>query len=208
MTDSYGWKDLSKLGKFGVISQGFGALGGVVGSFYASSAEKYKTKSLALSLEHKRDMALFNQRMKESKAQHIMRAFNKQIQIATLKQGAARSSARASFASRGIQMGVGSTKDAFVSSEILAKIDKLTMNSNKVRAAQNKRLEAVGLGIKGSMYGVGASNMFATASSISPFMNMSSSLLTGGASFISSLPPGMLRKTTETTTETTKKTEK
>tara|TARA_R100000278_G_scaffold102895_1_gene79337 strand:+ start:718 stop:1302 length:585 start_codon:yes stop_codon:yes gene_type:complete len=193
MTDSYGWKDLSNLGKFGVISQGFGAIGGAVGSFYAASAEKYKTKSLALSLEHKRDMALFNQRMKESQAQHIQRAYNKQIQIATLKQGSAKSSARASFAARGIQMGVGSTKDAFVSSEILAKIDKMTMNSNKVRATQNKRLEAVGVGIRGDMYGVGASNMFATASSISPFMNMSSSLLTGGANFISSLPPGMLR---------------
>ena len=193
MTDSYGWKDLSGLGKFGVISQGFGAIGGAVGSFYAASAEKYKTKSLALSLEHKRDMALFNQRMKESQAQHIQRAYNKQIQIATLKQGSAKSSARASFAARGIQMGVGSTKDAFVSSEILAKIDKMTMNSNKVRATQNKRLEAVGVGIRGDMYGVGASNMFATASSISPFMNMSSSLLTGGANFVSSLPPGMLR---------------
>jgi len=193
MTDSYGWKDLSNLGKFGVISQGFGAIGGAVGSFYAASAEKYKTKSLALSLEHKRDMALFNQRMKESQAQHIQRAYNKQIQIATLKQGSAKSSARASFAARGIQMGVGSTKDAFVSSEILAKIDKMTMNSNKVRATQNKRLEAVGVGIRGDMYGVGASNMFATASSISPFMNMSSSLLTGGANFVSSLPPGMLR---------------
>ena len=68
--------------------------------------------------------ALKAQRMAESQAQHIQRAFNKQIQIATLKQGAAKSTARASFASRGIQMGVGSTKDAFVSSEILAKIDK------------------------------------------------------------------------------------
>lgn len=194
MSDSYGWSNLSKLGKFGVISQGFGALGQGVGAFYAASAEKYKTKSLALQLEHKKDMMLFNERMAESQAQHIQRAFNKQIQIATLKQGAAKSTARASFASRGIQMGVGSTKDAFVSSEILAKIDKLTMNSNKVRATQNKRLEAVGMGIKGDMYGVGASNMFATASSISPFMNMSSTLLTGGASFISSLPPGMLRK--------------
>ena len=194
MSDSYGWSDLSGLGKFGVISQGFGAIGGAVGAFYKASAEKYKTKSLALQLQHKKDMMLFNERMAESQAQHIQRAFNKQIQIATLKQGAAKSTARASFASRGIQMGVGSTKDAFVSSEILAKIDKLTMNSNKVRATQNKRLEAVGMGIKGDMYGVGASNMFATASSISPFMNMSSTLLTGGASFISSLPPGMLRK--------------
>ena len=80
-----------------------------------------------------------------------------------------------------------------VSNDILAEIDKNTMNSNKVRAVENKKLEAVGLGIQGSMYGMSASNMFATASNISPFMNMSSSLLTGGANFISSLPPGMLR---------------
>ena len=89
-------------------------------------------------------------------------------------------------------MGVGSTKDAFVSSEILNKIDALTMNSNKVRAATSKRLEAVDVGIRGDMYGLSASNMFATASNIDPFMNMSSSLMTGVSSIISSLPPSML----------------
>ena len=192
-TETYGWSELSNLGKFGVISQGFGAIGGAVGSYYAAQSEKYKTKSLALNLQHRKDMALFNMRMKESQAQHIARTFNKQYQIMTLKQGAKKSTARASFAARGIQMGVGSTKDAFVSSELLAEIDKATMNSNKVRATENKRLEAIGVGIKGDMYGLSASNMFATASSIDPFLNMSSSLLTGGANFISSLPPGMLR---------------
>ena len=78
--------------------------------------------------------------------------------------------------------------------KIIAEIDKNTMNSNKVRAVENKRLEGVGLGIQGSMYGMSASNMFSTASQISPWMNMTSSLLTGGSSFVSSLPEGMLRK--------------
>ena len=68
------------------------------------------------------------------------------------------------------------------------------MNTNKVRARENKRLEGVGVGIQGSMYGMSASNMFSTASQISPWMNMTSSLLTGGSSFVSSLPEGMLRK--------------
>ncbi len=199
MSSSYGWKDLSGLGKFGVISQGFGAVSGIIGAFTAASAEKYKTKSLALSLEHKKDMALFNQRMKESQAQHINRVFNKRYQIMTLKQGAQKSKGVVSIASRGGVRGVGSNLDAMVSSEILAEIDKMTMNSNKVRARENKRLEGVGLGIQASMAGVSASNMFATASQISPWMNMtSSSLLTGGSSFISSLPPGMLRKQTTT----------
>ena len=189
-----GWSDLSPLGQAGIISQGFGAVSGAVGSFYAASAEKYKTKSLALSLQHKKDMSLFNMRQKESQAQHIMRSFNKQYQIMTLKQGRAKSKNIVSIASRGGVRGVGSNLNAMVSSEILAEIDKMTMNSNKVRARENKRLEAVGVGIQANQYGVSASNMFATASQISPWMNMTSSLLTGGSSFISSLPPGMLRK--------------
>ena len=188
-----GWSDLSPLGQAGIITQGFGAVSGAVGSFYAASAEKYKTKSLALSLQHKKDMSLFNMRQKESQAQHIMRSFNKQYQIMTLKQGRAKSKNIVSIASRGGVRGVGSNLESIISNDILAEIDKMTMNSNKVRAAENKRLEAVGLGIQGDMYGVSASNMFATASSISPFMNMSSSLLTGAGNVLGSLPEGMLR---------------
>ena len=188
-----GWSDLSPLGQAGIITQGFGAVSGAVGSFYAASAEKYKTKSLALSLQHKKDMALFNMRQKESQAQHLNRMFNKRYQIMTLKQGKAKSKNIVSIASRGGVRGVGSNLESIISNDILAEIDKMTMNSNKVRAAENKRLEAVGLGIQGDMYGVSASNMFATASSISPFMNMSSSLLTGTGNVLSSLPEGMLR---------------
>ena len=194
-----GWSDLSPLGQAGIITQGFGAVSGAVGSFYAASAEKYKTKSLALSLQHKKDMSLFNMRQKESQAQHIMRSFNKQYQIMTLKQGKAKSKNIVSIASRGGVRGVGSNLESIISNDILAEIDKMTMNSNKVRAAENKRLEAVGLGIQGSMYGMSPSNMFATASSISPFMNMSSSLLTGTGNVLGSLPSGMLTNTTATT---------
>ena len=188
-----GWSDLSPLGQAGIITQGFGAVSGAVGSFYAASAEKYKTKSLALSLQHKKDMALFNMRQKESQAQHLYRTFNKRYQIMTLKQGKAKSKNIVSIASRGGVRGVGSNLESMISNDILAEIDKITMNSNKVRAVQNKRLEGVGLAIQGDMYGVSASNMFATASSISPFMNMSSSLLTGTGNVLSSLPEGMLR---------------
>ena len=193
MAKSIGWSDLSPLGQAGIITQGFGAVSGAVGSFYAASAEKYKTKSLALSLQHKKDMALFNMRQKESQAQHLNRMFNKRYQIMTLKQGKAKSKNIVSIASRGGVRGVGSNLESIISNDILAEIDKITMNSNKVRAVQNKRLEGVGLAIQGDMYGVSASNMFATASSISPFMNMSSSLLTGTGNVLSSLPEGMLR---------------
>ena len=139
-------------------------------------------------------MTLFNKRMKESQAQHISRVYNQRLQILGLKQGQARGKARASFAARGIQMGVGSTKDAFVSDEIMKDIDRITMNSNKVRAVEGKRLEAVGLGIQADAHGLSASNMFATASSINPWMNMSSTLLTGANTLVTSLPSSFWTK--------------
>ena len=191
------WKNYQALGaldKFSVVSGVTGLFSGAYSAFAAARSEKLRTKSLALQLEHKRDMTLFNMRQKESQAQWLQQVFNKQYQIKTLEMGAKRSSAKTSFASRGIQMGVGSTKDVFVSSEILNTIDKLTMNSNKVRQRENKRLEGVGLGIKADMYGVSASNMFATASSIDPLMNMTSSLLTGSSNLISSLPSSLFKK--------------
>tara|TARA_Y100001938_G_scaffold63820_1_gene88794 strand:+ start:2383 stop:2964 length:582 start_codon:yes stop_codon:yes gene_type:complete len=191
---STGWSSLSGLGKFGIISQGFGVLGSVIGAYSAAQTEKYKTKSLALSLQHKKDMSLFNQRMKESQAQHISRAFNTKQMMLGLKQGAAKSAGVVSIASRGGVRGVGSNLNVMVGNDILAAIDRNTMNSNKVRAVENKRLEGVGLGIQGSMYGMSASNMFSTASQINPFMNMTSSLLTGTANIVSSLPESMLRR--------------
>ena len=203
MAAQMGFKDLSTLGR---VQLGLGVAGGITSAFgalSAASAKKYQTKSLALNYEHQKNMALFNMRMKESQAQHIARAYNKQMQILSLKQGVAKGKARASMAARGIKMGVGSTKDAFVSSEILAEIDRMTMNSNKVRAMSDKRLEAVGLQNQATMLGVSASNAFATASSISPFMNMSSSLLTSAGSVLGSLPAGMFMKKGAGATATT-----
>ena len=43
-----GWSDLSGLGKFGVISQGFGVVGSVIGAYSAAQTEKYKTKDIGI----------------------------------------------------------------------------------------------------------------------------------------------------------------
>ena len=188
------YKALGALDKLSVVSGVAGVFSGAYGAFAAARSERLKTKSLALSLQHKKDMKLFNIRQKEAQAQWLERVFQQQYQAKSIRQGNQRSKARTSFAARGIQMGVGSTKDVFVSSEILATIDKLTMNSNKVRAVENKRLEGVGLGIQANMLGVSESNMFATASSIDPFMNMSSSLLTGTSNLMGNLPSSLFKK--------------
>ena len=163
-------------------------LTGIIGAGAQANTERYRAKSAALNFEHQRDMMQLNKRMLESQAQHIGRAYNKQIQIRTMKAGKAMASTRASFAARGIQMGVGSTANVFASAELLKEIDRLTMNTNKVKAMNTKRAQAVNMGIKGDMAGMSASNLFSTASTISPFMNMSSTFLTGASSIVSGLP--------------------
>ena len=176
-----GWKGMSAGAKFGVWFQGFSMLSGAMSAGHGAAMERIRFESLALNLEHQKDMTLFNMETTESQAQHLSRTFNKRYQIMTMKQGNVKSKAKASFAARGIQMGVGSTKDVFVSSEIAGEIDKLTANSNKVRAVENQRLQGVGLGIKAHMLDVSSQNMFRTASAVSPAMNMTSTFLTGAS---------------------------
>ena len=186
------YKALSPLEKFGTSMGVAGLFGGAYSAFAGARSEKLRTRSLALQLKHQEDMLLFNQRQNESQAQWLNQVFNKQYQIKTLQMGNRKSTAKTSFASRGIQMGVGSTKDVFVSSEVLNAVEKLTMNSNKVRKITNQRLRGVGIGIQADMTGLSADFKNMTANSIDPFMNMTSSLLTGSSNFISNLPQSLL----------------
>ena len=169
-------------------------LTGLVGRGSKANTERYLARSKALNFEHQRDMAQLNKRMLENQAQHIGRAYNKQIAIRTMKAGQAISRSKASFAARGIQMGVGSTANVFASAELMKEIDRLTMNTNKVRAMNTKRGQAVNMGIKADMAGMSASNLFSTASTISPFLNMSSTFLTGASSIVSGLPSEFWKK--------------
>ena len=194
MSSGTGWSGLSKVGKSGVIGQIGGIATGLIGSYFASETAKYQTKSQALRFEHEKNMALFNADMKETQAQHLNRVYNHQKMVQTLKHGQAAGKRNVSIAARGGVRGVGSNLNVAVSDEIMKEIDKITMNTNKVKAVGDKRLQGVGLGIQADAYGLGASNAFATASSISPWMNMSSSLLTGTNNLISSLPTSFWKK--------------
>ena len=193
MSDT-GWSSLGFGDKFGLITGIGSTLTGMIANRAAANTERYKLRSQALNFEHQRDMAKLNKRMLESQAQHIGRAYNKQIAIRTLKAGQAISSTKASFAARGIQMGVGSTANVFASAELVKEIDRLTMNTNKVRAMNNQRLRAVNMGIRGDMLGVSANNLFSTASAVSPFMNMTSTLLTGATNIVGNLPNSFFEK--------------
>ena len=189
-----GWSALGLGDKLGLGLGITSTLTGMISARSAANTAKYKLKSQALNLEHQRDMAKLNRRMLESQAQHIARAYNQRLQIQTLRTGQQISKSKASFAARGIQMGVGSTANVFASAELMKEIDRLTLNTNKVRAMNAQRTRAVGIGIQGDMLGVSANNMFSTASSISPFMNMTSTLLTGATNIVGNLPENFFKR--------------
>ena len=161
------------------ISSITGTVQGMIGSYYAASTEKFKYKSMALGYEHKKDMAKINSRMLERQAQQVGRAYNRQIMIKTMQAGQRKGKATASAAARGGSLGYGSTANLFASDEIMKEIDKITMNTNKVQAMNEARMRKVNMDIRGTMLGVSQAGALANASTVSPFLNMSSTLLTG-----------------------------
>tara|TARA_R100001591_G_scaffold111358_1_gene122934 strand:- start:228 stop:803 length:576 start_codon:yes stop_codon:yes gene_type:complete len=174
------WKSWETVG--GIMSIG-GTVNSIIGNIAASDRQRYEAESVGLNLELQSNLADINADMLTLEAQQVARAYNRQIMTKTMAAGLKTGTARASFAARGIQMGVGSTANVFATSAIMREIDKLTMNSNKVRAVNQMRTRGVQADIKGDMLGVSANNMFASASTVSPFLNMASTLLTGAADF-------------------------
>ena len=96
-----------------------------------------------------------------------------------MQAGQRRGKATASAAARGGSLGYGSTANLFASDEIMKEIDKITMNTNKVQAMNESRMRKVNMDIRGTMLGVSQAGALANASTVSPFLNMSSTLLTG-----------------------------
>ena len=165
--------------KVGGISSVASTFQGLVANYYRAETEKFKYKSMALSYEHKKDMAKINSRMLERQTQQIGRAYNRQIMIKTMQAGQRKGKATASAAARGGSLGYGSTANLFASDEIMKEIDKITMNTNKVQAMNESRMRKVNMDIRGTMLGVSQAGALANASTVSPFLNMSSTLLTG-----------------------------
>jgi len=170
------WKSWDTVGGISSIA---GTVNSAIAARTQANTAKYNAESAALNYEHQQDMAKVNAGMLEMEAQQVFRAYNRQIQLKGLEAGFKEGKARTSFTSRGIQLGVGSTANVFASNAVMREIDKLTMNSNRIRAANQMRTKGVQSDIRSEMLGVSASNMFATASAVSPFLNMTTTLVSG-----------------------------
>ena len=174
------WQSWDTVG--GIMSIG-GTVTGIIGNIAAADKARYEAKSAGLTLEHQEDMAKINADMLEMEAEQVYRAYNRQIMTKTMAAGLKEGKARTSFAARGVQLGYGSVANVFASDAVMRELDKITMNSNRVRAANQMRTRGVQADIRSDMLGVSASNMFATASTVSPFLNMTSTLMSGVGDF-------------------------
>ena len=116
------------------------------------------------------------------------RSFNIQYAQKTNRMGARKSRRNVNMAARGGVRGVGSNLALAVSEDLFDEVDKITMNSKKIKALNDKRLEAVGLGISADRHALNANTSYKSASSISTFSAMSSSLLNSSSSLLSMLP--------------------
>jgi hypothetical protein len=164
----------SQLG--GIFAVG-GAIQGAIGSYFNAKSQQLQLESQASSLEFQADMSRLNAVQAEFTAQQIMRAGNlKQGQV-SLRAGKIKSSQRASMAARGIDLGVGSAVETIATTDLMKEIDMLTVNAETVRSAEAARLQRQNYLTQGALQDVSASNLSASASTISPGMAATTSLL-------------------------------
>lgn len=170
---------------FGSMLSVFGALTGALGSFYSAKSQQYQLKSAAMNADFQQSMANINARGAEKQAQMILEAGQREAARYSLQAGAAKSSYAASQAARGVQAGVGSAAEIAASQEYIKAADLMTIDVNAAREAAAARMQKVNYQTQGAMAGASAANMRATARSINPLMQASTTLLGGAASFAS-----------------------
>lgn len=155
----------------------FGAIQGMIGTYYSSKTQQYQLESAKLSYENQRDMSEINARMAESQAQAILLAGENQKAQVTLRAGKIKSMSKASMAARGITLGVGSAAENIATVDLMKEVDALTINYNTVRAAAAARTQKVNLENQALMYGVSASGAGMAADQINPWMSAANSLI-------------------------------
>ena len=115
-----------------------------------------------------------------------MRAGEAQTQVSTMRAGQQMATYRTALAARGGQAGEGSAGEVMATAMIMKDIDRMTINSNTVRAAEAERMKKVGYANQSSLLGVSADNLNLSAGTISPINAATTSLLGGGAQVASS----------------------
>jgi len=198
---------MQKIGDAAPLLQIAGMATSAIGSYYGAKIQqeqlkaqasnlRYQSQSQSMSLQFQQTMARLNADLAESDAQQILLSGEREAGQISRRYGRAKASNRASMAARGIQLGVGSAAEVEASIDLAKEQDMLTINANRVRAAESARMQRTNYQTQALMSGVSAanvagmgemsaSNLMSSANTISPYGNMFSSLL-GSAGAVAS----------------------
>lgn len=170
----------------GVVFQVGGALLGAVGAYYAADAAKSRLKSEALSLDFEASIARQNARNAEADAQAILQAGERDAARLGLAQGQDRGRREALQAASGTAAGVGSAAEVEASRRILEETDRLTIDSNAIRAAAAQRMQGVNYRNQALLADVSARNARRSARAINTGAAVATSLLSSAGPVASS----------------------
>ena len=151
------------LASYSLVSEGIGGIASSFGDYYASQGEK-------LSLHHQARIDELNARTAELRAKDALRRGARDEQVVRLKTSKLKSSQRASFAARGIDLTSETAVNILAETDIFGEIDANTVASNAAKEAWGYRTE-------GLNYQNQAMINRTTAGNISPFMDAAPTLL-------------------------------
>lgn len=177
---------LESWARAGVVLQVGGALLGAVGAYYAADAAKSRLKSEASSLDFEASIARQNARNAEADAQAILQAGEREAVRLGLAQGQDRGRREVLQAASGTAAGVGSAAEVEASQRILEETDRLTIDSNAVRAAAAQRMQGVNYRNQALLADVSARNARRSARAINTGVAVATSLLSSAGPVASS----------------------
>jgi hypothetical protein len=158
------------IGIAGSILSIFGSINSAIGSYYAAESQKIQLKMQAQNQKFASQIAAINARGAEFGAQQTLLTGARQYGMYGLQAAQRRSAMRAGLAARGGALGVGSAREAMASQMFVDEVDMLTINANRIRAAEAQRQQVQNFQIQSLMGGISAQNIMSTAGTISPGM--------------------------------------
>lgn len=161
----------------GLLTSVFGGISSAIGGYYAAKSAQYQEQSQASTLQFQSGMDAINASQEELSAQSIQEAGKTQVEQYTMRAGQQAAASQVQTAAQGVDLSSGSAVEQRASQALVKDIDVNSINSNTARAAAADRTQATNYSNQSLLAGVSASNLRASASTISPGLALTTSLL-------------------------------
>lgn len=178
--------NLKDVGQTAMVGSIFGGLTSAMGAYFGAQQAQLQLKMQGATYDYQAQMSRINAGIAEQQAWQIARAGAFQAAATTAQAGQAIEKYKVSRNASNIEAGSGSTAEVEATAILMKEIDKLTIDSNTVRAVESKRMEKVGYQTTASLLGVSSTGAGVSADTISPFSAVSTSLIGGATSVLNS----------------------